>query len=98
MRLSGSDACGFLDLAPWKRCYSRERWRDILATGIGEEAELERIREATRTGRPLGSPDFVQDVGLRLGRALERRKAGRPPKDAVDEVETSYFMISRNGK
>jgi len=74
MRLSGSDASGFLDLAPWKRCYSRERWRDILATGIGEEAELERIREATRTGRPLGSPDFVQDVGLRLGRALERRK------------------------
>jgi putative transposase len=90
MRLSG-DASGFLDLTQWQRCYSPERWRDILATGIGEEAELERIREATRTGRPLGSPDFIRDVGLRIGRSLERRKAGRPPKDALDEVEAAYF-------
>jgi hypothetical protein len=33
------------------------------------------IREATRTGRPLGTPDFVQGVGLQLGHTLER-KAG----------------------
>jgi hypothetical protein len=43
----------------------------------------------------LGSPDFVQDTGLRLGRALERRKAGRPLKDAVDEVGTSHFYDKR---
>jgi hypothetical protein len=53
---------------------------DILAMGVGEEAELERIREATRTGRPLGSLDFIRDVGVGLGRGLERRKAGRPRK------------------
>ena len=87
-RLSGSDASGFLDLAQWRRCYSPERWRNILAEGIGEEAELERIREATRTGRPLGSPGFVRDVGLKVGRSLVQRKAGRPPKDAMDRVET----------
>ncbi len=78
-RLSG-DASGFLDLTQWRRCYSPERWRDILTTGVGVEAELERIREPTRTGRPFGSPDFVRDVGLRMGRSLERRKAGRPPE------------------
>jgi hypothetical protein len=44
-------------------CHAPERWRDILATGVGEDAELERIHEPTRTGRPLGSPDFVRDVG-----------------------------------
>jgi hypothetical protein len=55
-------------------------------TGLGEEAELERIREATRTGRPLGSPDFVNDVVLKIGCALGRLKAGRPRKDAVDEL------------
>ena len=69
-RLSGSDASGFLDLAQWRRCYSLERWRNILAKGIGEEAELEWIREATRTGRPLGSPEFVRDVGLKVERSL----------------------------
>ena len=90
-RLSGSDTSGFLDLAQWRQCYSPERWRDILATGVGEEAELERIREATRTGRPLGSPDFIRDLGLRIGRSLERRIAGRPPKDALDKVEAAYF-------
>jgi len=82
--LSG-DASGFLDLTQWRRCYSPERWRDILATGVGEKAELERIREATRTGRPLGSPDFIRDVGLRIARSLERRNAGRPPKEALDK-------------
>ena len=89
-RLSG-DASGFLDLTQWRRCYSPKRWRDILATGVGEEAELERIREATRAGRPLGSPDFIRDLGLRIGRSLERRKAGRPPKDALDKVEAAYL-------
>ena len=66
--------------------------------GLGEEAELERIRESTRTGRPLGSPDFIQDVGLRLGRTLDRLTAGRPPKDSVANVETDFFMTSENGK
>jgi putative transposase len=49
MRLSGSDTSGFLDSATWTRCYVRERRRDILATGIGEEAEWKRIRLAVRT-------------------------------------------------
>jgi putative transposase len=98
MRLSGSDASEFLDLAQWRRCYSPERWRDILATGVGEEAEWERIREATRTGRPLGSPDFVRDVGVGLGRVLERRKAGRPPKNVEDKVGADYVMTNGNGK
>jgi putative transposase len=61
-------------------------------------AELERIREATRTGRPLGSPDFIRDVGVGLGRALERRKAGRRPKNVEDKAGADYFMTSGNGK
>jgi hypothetical protein len=80
MRLSVSNESEFLDLTQWPRCYSPERWRDILATGVGEKAELGRIREATRAGRPLGSPDFVRDVGVGLARVLEQRKAGRPRK------------------
>jgi len=48
-RLAGKDASGFLDLTPWQQYYSPERWRNLLATSIADEAELERIREATRT-------------------------------------------------
>ena len=97
-RLSGSDTSGFLDLAQWRQCYSPERWRDILATGVREEAELERIREATRTGRTLDSPDFVKDIGLKIGRALGRLKAGRPRKDTVDKVEAAFFITTENGE
>jgi putative transposase len=50
-RLSDSDGSEFLDLAPWRRSYSPEQWRDVLERGMSEEAQLERIREATRTGR-----------------------------------------------
>jgi putative transposase len=59
MRLSGSNASEFLDLTQWRRCYSPERWRDILAGGLGEEAELERIREApARQGRLVVRTSF----------------------------------------
>jgi hypothetical protein len=98
MRLSGSDTSGFLDLAQWRQRYSPERWRDILATGVGEEAELERIREATRTGRLFGSPDFVKDIGLKIGRALRRLKASHPRKDTVDKVEAVFFITTENGE
>jgi putative transposase len=97
-RLSDSDGSEFLDLAPWRRSYSPEQWRDVLERGISEEAQLERIREATRTGRPLGTADFIQSVALQLGRALDRRKAGRPRKDTADRVETQCCLASRNGE
>lgn len=67
-RLSDRDASEFLDLTPWHRSYSPEQWRDVLERGISEEAQL----------------DFIQNVALQLGRALDRRKAGRPRKDTAD--------------
>jgi hypothetical protein len=87
-RLSDSNGSEFLDLASWRRSYSPEQWRDVLERGIREEAQLERIREATRRGRPLGTADFIQSVALQLGRALDRRKAGRPRKDTADRVDS----------
>lgn len=68
-----------------------ERWRDIPAAGINEEADLEGICEATRTGRPLGRTDFIRDVGMRIRRFVKRRKADRPPRDPVAKVEAAYF-------
>ena len=45
---------------------------------MAEEAETERIREATRTGRPLGAKGFVREMEERLQRRLIAGKPGRP--------------------
>ena len=54
-------------------------WPALLAAGLSE-AEHRAIRAGERTGRPLGSADFVAGLERRLGRALARRKPGPRPK------------------
>jgi len=68
----------WLDLADWRRAYTPEQWRAALGTSVAEEAETERIREATRTGRPLGAKGFVREMEERLQRRLIAGKPGRP--------------------
>ena len=38
------------------------------------------FRKHQSTGRPLGSETFIDDMEVRLGRALRPRKGGRRPK------------------
>jgi putative transposase len=55
-------------------------WRAFLRGGL-EAAELDAIRRCERTGRPLGSEGFVEELEARLGRRLKKGKPGRkPPK------------------
>jgi len=54
-------------------------WADFLAGGLSE-AEHGAIRSGERTGRPLGSADFVAGLEGRLGRTLARQKPGRKPR------------------
>jgi putative transposase len=58
-------------------------WAAFLAAGLSE-AEHAAIRAGERTGRPLGSADFVAGLEQRLGRVLARQKPGRKPKAAGD--------------
>ena len=46
-----------------------------------EEAETAALRRHSRTGRPLGSPEFLALIEDRLGRFLRKRKPG--PKHVV---------------
>jgi len=39
------------------------------------------IRKATKTGRPLGSENFIDSLELSLGQGLRPRKSGRPRKN-----------------
>ena len=48
-------------------------WREFLYSGIGtDDAEILRLHE--RTGRPLGSDDFITRLENQLARILHRRK------------------------
>ena len=81
--LGDADAERWLDLNPWREQYSLQQWREVLQTTIAEQAEAERIREATRTGRPLGDEGFVLEMERRLQRRLTAGKPGRPPRGSL---------------
>jgi putative transposase len=51
-------------------------WGPFLRAGLDEET-LEILRAGERTGRPLGSADFVGRIEASTGRQLARRKPGR---------------------
>jgi len=61
------------------------RGRLLDAATAGEAAcscdDIETIRLHTRTGRPLGTEAFVQEVETAVGRCLRPRKRGRKPKN-----------------
>ncbi len=50
-------------------------WREMLASDLSEE-EYDTLRLHERTGRPLGSDDFVEEVEKRTARVLRKQKPG----------------------
>ena len=54
----GPDRTNLLDLAEWRSAFAVETWRDVLDHGVADAAMMERIREATRTGRPAATASF----------------------------------------
>jgi putative transposase len=71
---------GFLEMAPWRQFYTSARWRETLRVGVDEEILGERLRTATRTGRPFGSDEFLEEIERNTNRALRPRQVGRPRK------------------
>lgn len=59
-------------------------WSSWLAQDEGEE-KLRWIREKTKTGRPLASDAFVEQLESQLGRPLRPRKGGRPRRKQFAE-------------
>jgi putative transposase len=73
-----------LDIEEWQARFGFARWSEILRTSFYEESIQTRLRDATRTGRPLAEDPFI----LRLESALERRlRPAKPgPKRAAASV------------
>lgn len=76
---TGTDPTGLVDLSDWSQRWSPQRWSQTLALGIEGAAWVERLREATRTGRPLGGEVFIEQVETNLKRGVKPRKRGRKP-------------------
>jgi putative transposase len=90
--LTGLDVTGSLDLGYWAARIGPEEWRSEL--GVTEEPdELAAIRAQTAAGRPLGSKEFVAELGRKMRRVLEPRAIGRPRKSpeggATSAVQTA---------
>ena len=71
------DAC--LDMEAWSRRWSAASWRTFLEEEE-TQSELGALRQCTRTGRPLGSAEFVAALEHRTKRRLAPQKGGRPRK------------------
>ncbi len=69
-------------------------WRGFLRGGM-EEAALEAIRGRERTGRPLGSSEFVARLEASTNRALAPKKPGRKPAKTGARKAQAKRRISR---
>jgi putative transposase len=78
----GRDTSGLLDMRQWQGRWSAETWGEALDQGVTDAALLERIREATRTGRPAGSESFIRDAERSSGRRLRPCQRGPKPRSA----------------
>ncbi len=91
----GADEHGLLDLDFWRAEWSAAAWQRFLGQ-TADQAEAQRIRHNTHTGRPLGSVDFVQHIERALCRELIPQKGGRPRKCPLDSEQESFdFAITR---
>jgi putative transposase len=78
--LGAPDAANLLDFSEWRLRWCPTIWRGVLSEGLTDAALLERIREATRTGRPAGSDTFVRGLEKCVGRRLRPNKRGPRPR------------------
>ena len=78
--IKGFDSTGLLNMDVWNARFDAKRWREFLEEGLEETDEQDKIRLATRTGRPLGTEEFIENLEELTGRRLRKQKPGRKPK------------------
>lgn len=66
-------------LSPLPLSLQVKDWRSYLRSSESEE-EIMAFRENARSGKPLGSDEFICKLELMLGRKIRRRPPGRPKK------------------
>jgi putative transposase len=90
------DESGVLDMQWWNANWTQGDWELALRD---EPTELDAIRRATYTGRPLGDREFIAALERSTGRKLEAQKGGRPKKktDAPELRDTMQLRFAGAG-
>ena len=81
IHLGGADGMGLVDTAGWFRDWTPEQWAEWLSQG---EQDAAAIREATYSGRVLGTEEFVARLEAATHRKLSLARPGRPKKEVRD--------------
>jgi putative transposase len=89
-----ADRHSLLDLDFWCAEWTAASWQDFLIDPADQEAEAQRIRNSTHTGRPLGALPFVGEIERTLHRTLTPRKGGRPPKRGPDSAQERLQLVT----
>ncbi len=71
-------------------------WSAFLGAGAASEAG-EQLRNHERTGRPLGSADFIDQLERLLNRVLRRRKPGPPRRSCSENAVSEEPKAARPG-
>ena len=85
----GLDVCDWLDLDTAylalgaTEAERRRQYREVLRAAI-PRGPSDLIREAAQRGQLTGGETFAREVALIIGRRMERRGQGRPPKKGTD--------------
>jgi putative transposase len=74
------DETGMLNMELWGKYFDKIRWKEFLLEGLNKTDEIDLIRAANRTGRPIGSEDFIRSLEKMTGRALFPKKRGPKPR------------------
>jgi putative transposase len=91
--VTGVDRAGILEAAEWELRWNAAAWSDVLEQGVEDAAMLERIREATQTGRPMADPDFVQELEAKVQRHLRPQKRGPKAKVTGTGAQLSLGVL-----
>jgi putative transposase len=81
-RFGGLDASTILDQSLWQSRYDQDAWRAILTALSRDETLENRIRDSTRTGRPLGDESFPAQLESTYPQ-IRPNKRGPKPKPAA---------------
>jgi putative transposase len=63
----------------WRKRFDGDRWKAFLEAGLEDKGTIDLLRLATRTGRPVGSEEFILRLEAITGRTLRCQKPGPKP-------------------
>ena len=82
-----------LSMGRWRQRWTVEQWRNFLVE-TESAPDVSALRQATYTGRPLGSPEFVAALEHFTSRLLAPARGGRPKKSPPDRHQLSFTSVA----